>query len=215
MRRAIIGCCVIGLCYFAWQTFTRRSTTVDIQPPEYSIAYTVAWGMGMDQRLTLERDGIPWAVASTGWVELWDKPYNSGAVMYASEDGETYFFGTGYKLFSLSPKSGVLWSSCEQDVIPKRTPFAERLSVEGRERLDEQIDPGALGVHRFIRGDELAGKVPAAPPQSRYYSGLRYLGRFGIVRPEPGVDPRRGNEVRFVPAGNSPEPRLGLQFSCG
>jgi hypothetical protein len=192
-----------------------RSTTVDIQPQEYSLAYTVAWGMGMDQRLTLERDGSPWAVASTGWIELWDKPYNSGAVVYASEDGQTYLIGTGYKLFFLSPRREVLWTSCNQDVIPKRTLFAERLSIEGRERLDEQIDPGALSVHRFIRVDELAGEVPAAPPQSRYYLGLRYLGRFGIVWPERGIEPNRGNEVRFVPASNSPEPRLGLQFSCG
>lgn len=211
MRRAILIFCVVGMCFVGCQASSRRSATIDLKPGS-ALTYTVAWGLGMDQRLSLKQGWEPWAAASSEWIEIWKKPYNSGAVVYASEDGDTYYIGTSYNMVVLALTDGTISTSCDKDTIPKRTTLADQLLSQGAERY-EQIDPGAPPVTAYIPQDALGGEAPVTPPQSKYYSGLWYLGRFGIVDPGHGLS--RGKEVRFVPAENSPEPRLGLQFHCG
>ncbi|MBO9125713.1 MULTISPECIES: hypothetical protein [unclassified Rhizobium] len=215
MLRATIALCVIAGCAIAWQVFSRRSVVIDLKPNEYVLSYTMAWGLGMDQRLTLERKGWPWAVGSSDWIEIWKKPYNSGAAVYVSETDDTYYIGTGYKLIFVTPLQDTVLASCDERLTPKLTPFAERLSHRGFEPIDDKIDPGAARTQSYISADEVGEATSVSPPPSRYYAGLRYLGRFGIIHPGHTRAPNRGSEVGFAPAGSAPEPRLALQSSCG
>ncbi|MBY5890998.1 hypothetical protein ELH80_00845 [Rhizobium ruizarguesonis] len=213
MRRAFVV--VVGmvcLVYAAWHVAMTRSTTIRLEPPGYELTYSMAWGWGMEERWTIRKFGALWSSPSSKWTEIWKKPYNSGMVVYASDDGQTYYFGTGYGLHFFQPKQGAYWTTCEKGNIPKRTPLAERLSFFGSDPADEDIDPGTPRLFEYIRANDPSGAIPSSPPPSRYYAGLKYLGKFGLVATG---GQGRGNEVRFVPAGNSIEPRLGLQFSCG
>lgn len=212
MRRAIIILGLLALCLVGWNTYSRRSARVEITP-DHALTYTVAWGWGMDQQLTLDQRWVPRPIASSEWIAIWKRPYNSGAAIYATEQGERYFIGTTYKMLVVDLAQHRVFSSCDEASIPARTPLAERLLSDGREGY-ERNDPAGLDLARYILPDIPAGAVPNEPPPSKYYQGLRYLGRFGIVAPERRVF-SRGNEVRFAPASREPEPRLALQLHCG
>ncbi|MCJ8508527.1 hypothetical protein MUU53_11450 [Rhizobium lemnae] len=80
-----------------WHSLTRRSTAVELGP-DLTLTYTVAWGFGMSQRFTVGQRWRPWSSVTSGWIEILQKPYNSGAAVYASEDGKTCYIGTSYNL---------------------------------------------------------------------------------------------------------------------
>ncbi|MDM9623580.1 hypothetical protein [Rhizobium sp. S96] len=211
MRRIFLIIGIICFAYTVWHVAMSRSITVRLEPVGYELTYSMAWGLGMKERLTLRKFGAFWPTQSSEWIEIWKKPYNSGMVVYVSDDGDTYYFGTGYRLHFFQPGEGVYSTPCDKGNIPKRTPLARRLSFFGADAADEDIDPGAPRLFEYVPANKPGGAVPSSPPPSRYYAGLRYLGKFGLVATSEG----RGNELRFVAAGTSVEPRLGLQFSCG
>lgn len=212
MRRVFLLTGAVVFTYAVWHVTMTRSTTIRLAPAGYDLTYSMAWGLGMKERLTLKKVGALWSSQSSAWTEIWKKPYNSGMVVYLSEDGKTYYFGTGYGLHFFQPEQGEYWTSCHRGNIPKLTPLAERLSLSRSKTVDEDIDPGAPRLFEYLRENESSGVVPDSLPASRYYVGLKYIGKFGLVAT---TRQRRGDEVRFVPAGSSMEPRLGLQFSCG
>lgn len=212
MRKTLIICGILALCLAGWKSYSRRSVSIEIDPG-YSLTYTVSWGWGMDQKLTLAQRWVPRPIASSEWIEIWKRPYNSGAAVYATEQRDRYFVGTSYRLLIVDISQRQIFSSCDTATIPPRkTPAARLLTQESVER--EKADPGARDLTRYILPETPAGAVPNNPPPSRYYEGLRYLGRFGIVAPQSSVS-SRGSEVRFVPAQNEPEPQLALQVHCG
>ncbi|AUW46868.1 hypothetical protein [Rhizobium leguminosarum] len=212
MRRVFVVMGMVCFAYAVWHVAMARSTTIRLGPAGYEVTYRMTWGLGMEERLTLKKFGALWPSQSSEWTEIWKKPYNSGMVVYVSDDGTTYYFGTGYGLHFFQPKQGAYWTTCHKGNIPIRTPLAERLSFFGSDAADEDIDPGRPRLFEYVQANESSGAIPGSPPASRYYAGLRYLGKFGLVATN---GQGRGNEVRFVPAGTSIEPRLGLQFSCG
>ncbi len=212
MRKALFICGILALCLIGWKSYSRRSVSVEIAPG-YTLTYTVAWGWGMDQQLTLAPRWVPRPIASSEWIEIWKRPYNSGAAVYATEQGGRFFVGTSYKLLIVDISQRKIFSSCDMEAIPPRKTPTERLPPQGN-AADEGLDPEALGLTRYISPGTSAGAAPTNPPPSGYYPGLRYLGRFGIVGPQ-GSALSRGSEVRFAPAENEPEPRLALQMHCG
>ncbi|HWU65058.1 MAG TPA: hypothetical protein VN112_23810 [Ensifer sp.] len=212
MRRAIIVGGILALCLAGWNIYSRRSTRVDITA-NHALIFTVAWGWGMDQQLTLSHRWAPGSVAASEWIEIWKRPYNSGMAVYATQRGDRFYIGTSYKMLIVDPSQRRIVSSCDTTMIPQRTALGEQLLLRGRDSY-EMIDPGGVDLTRYIRQDVPAGAVPEQPRPSRYYAGLRYLGRFGVVGPDRSVG-SRGSEVRFVPAENEREPRLALQFHCG
>jgi hypothetical protein len=177
----------------------------------------------MEQRLALKHGMKPWTAASTGWTEILSKPFNSGAVVYANEDAKIYYIGTRFNMVIATLTDGAMHTTCDEEIIPKPTALAEQLLFRGTKsapfvrniKWEEQIDPGAPQLMTYIPRDAIGGAVPNHPPLSKYYLGLRYLGKFGIVEPGRSHEASRGSEVRFVAAEHSPEPRLGLHFHCG
>ena len=212
MRSAAIICGFLALCIAGWHAYFRQSAIVSITS-EYALTYTVAWGWGMDQQVAFSRRWVPRPVATSEWIAIWKRPYNSGAAVYVTDRGDRYYVGTTYKLLIVDIPQGRIYSSCDTFQIPARTALGEKLLLSGAQGY-QQMDPGAFALNRYIGKETLAGAAPNEPPPSRYYLGLRYLGRFGIVEPDKRVT-SRGSEVRFVPAQNEPEPRLALQFDCG
>ncbi|WP_434712342.1 hypothetical protein NMA58_03420 [Rhizobium sp. YTUHZ045] len=208
MRYVLVMIGAVCLVYAAWHAAMVRSTTIRLEPAGYQLTYSVAWGLGMEERFALKKLGAVWPSQSSEWTKIWKKPYNSGMVVYVSDDGKTYYFGTGYRLHFFQPERDAYWTTCHNGSIPKRTPLAERLSFFGSDPADEGIDPGAPRLFEYVRANEASGEIRGSPPASRYYAGLKYLGRFGLVATTKGRG--RGEEVGFVPAGTSLE-----QFSCG
>jgi len=202
---------VIGALITAWHSLTRRTVAVDLGSSGYELAYTVDWGFGMDQRFSLKRSWAPWSADASRWIEIFDKPYNSGATLYLSDDGENYYVGAGYNLLTIVPGEGALKTTCYTDALPERTPLAELLLISDPE-TDEELDPGAPRVNTYVPSDEPNAALRDPAPASRYYKGVRYIGRFGVTG-ERGSG--RGSGVGFAPATVAPEPRLGLEFSCG
>jgi hypothetical protein len=212
MRKALIICGILALCLIGWKSYSRRSVSVEIAPG-YALTYTVAWGWGMDQQLTLAQRWVPHPIASSEWIEIWKRPYNSGAAVYATEQGDRFFVGTSYRLQIVDISQRKIFSTCDTATIPTRKTTPEQLPPQGSAG-DDEAAPQAPGLMRYILPETPAGAAPTNPPPSRYYVGLRYLGRFGIVGPQKSAS-SRGSEVGFVPAQNEPEPRLALQVHCG
>lgn len=211
MKKLGVWILVIGALIAVCHSLTRRTVAVDLGSSGYELAFTVDWGFGMDQRFRLKRSWVPWPADSSRWIEIFDKPYNSGATLYVSEDGETYYVGAGYTLLTIVPDEGTLDATCNVELLPKRTPLAELLLVSDLE-TDEQLDPGAPRVNTYVPTEEPKALLSDPAPTSKYYKGVRYIGRFGVTG-ERGS--RRGSGVGFAPAAAAPEPRLGLEFSCG
>lgn len=211
MRKAILLIIVVGLSVAGCRSLTEQSVAVSLGSSGYELVFTVAWGAGMDQQFALQRRGEPVPTVSSPWKEIFDKPYNSGATLYVSDDGRTYYLGAGFTLFTIIPELGTLDATCSIAALPTRTPLAELLLISDWE-TDEKLDPGAPQKDTFVPTDPQSAMPSEAAPPSRYYMKVRYIGRFGVTS-ERGTG--RGSGVGFAPATLAPEPRLGLEFSCG
>lgn len=187
---------------------SRRSVTVVMPKDGLHVTYSVAWGWGMEERLTIAANEALFSNASTGWEEIWHKPYNSGMTLYRSEDGRFLYIGLSIRLYRYDVAAETLTAFCYSHAATGFTPLGERLAAVSFTR-HEEIDPGSEDRLDYV-DPALKGGVPSRPPGSRYYSGLEYLGRFGVIRAEG-----RGSNVGFEPADKAPEPRLGLGGTCG
>lgn len=164
----------------------------------------------MDQKFTLDPVGSFFGGPSSGWNDIWAKPYNGVLTTYRSMDG-TYYFGTGWlHSFSFVPASGALLKYCKTPPGLKLTSLGARLREAKDWREAEAADPEAPRLGSWVKVED-RGDIPASPPRSRYYEDLMYLGKFGVVKGGSG----RGDDVGFVPADKVAEPRLGLDASCG
>lgn len=204
--------------YAGWRVLMTRSVTIRLEPAGYDLTYTMAWGMSMHQEFALSKLGRPVSGASSGWIELWKKPYDSGLSVYRTPDGSRYYLGTGYTLFMFDTASGELSSSCSPDFPPPFTELGQKLDFYRSYEVIRSLDPEGRSLFRYIDPEEQGGPVSDTSLSSRYYADLDYLGRFGLVRPPdswPGSGSGRGDEVRFVPAGHGNEPRNSLGSMCG
>ncbi|MGP9811012.1 hypothetical protein ACTZWT_05815 [Rhodopseudomonas sp. NSM] len=176
------------------------------------MTYTMTWGPSdMKEKMTLTQIGDPKSSTSTDWIAVWDKPYSSGAVVYAHDDGQSYDIGIGHDLYRFIPGRGLTPGSCEWTSSPKLTTLAKRLfELRSKGQQAEDIDPGARRRFEMLQPGDAGGPIPTDPPSSRYYLGLKYLGRFGLT----AVSDSSEREVRFMPAESSPEPRLALHEAC-
>jgi hypothetical protein len=210
MRRVVVAVGLVCLVYAVWHLTMSRSTTIRLEPVGYEVTYSMAWGLGMEEKLTLTKFGEFWSSHSSDWIEIWKKPYNSGVAIYVSDDEQTYYFGTGYGLHLFWPQQSRFLTTCDKGNIPPLTPVAERLVSSGSEAATKDFDAGDPRLFEYVQADQSSGPIPGTPPNSKYYVGLKYLGQLGLLAGDG-----RGSEVRFVPAGTSIEPRLGLHFHCG
>jgi len=196
----------------AWRSAMRSSTTVTLDQTGYELTYTIAWGWGMDERIDLSRAGAWLPGPTSGWEWIWKKPYNSGVVVYRSDDGKTYYLGLTRNLFRFEPATGTLKEVTEIEDRPPFTPLAEKISSMRRHEEIDAADPGAPWFPAAVPAG-FRSVVPTSPPRSRYYRGLSYLGRFGVLllRDGPLRDgSMRGDGTAFAPADATPEPRLPL-----
>jgi hypothetical protein len=159
MRKAILLIIVVGLCVAGCRNLTQRSIAVWLGSSGYEVVFTVAWGTGMDQQFTLQRQGTPLSAVSSRWIEIFDKPYNSGATLYVSDDGTTYYLGAFYTLLTIMPGKGTLETTCNGEARPKRTPLGELL-LNSEWDMDEKLDPGAPRINRYIQTEESSSTLP-------------------------------------------------------
>jgi hypothetical protein len=208
MRRLVIIALMAIAGYVLWTLWMTRSTTIALEPSGYKLTYTMAWGWGMGEKISFSRFGM--FGNSSEWVPIFDKPYNSGVSLYRSAEGDTYFLSAGLRFFKFEALSGNLTSYCHSDMLTYTTLGTHLSTSKSYKAADEAIDPGGPNLFSYIEPDQQSGTIPTSPPNSRYYANLKYLGKFGLVRSSG-----RGNEVRFVPADISSEPRFGLGVNCG
>ncbi|RUX03427.1 hypothetical protein EOA30_16145 [Mesorhizobium sp. M8A.F.Ca.ET.059.01.1.1] len=206
----VLAAIVVLIAYQSWKSEMTSSATVRLTPAGYDLTYTVEWGWGMDEKFSLAREGEWLAGPSSGWMEIWKRPYNSGLALYRAADDGTYYLGLGYKFFTFEPSTGVLKSDCNAEALPTRTPLGLRLLDLNLNRTErEAADPGAQDRFGYVEPDQ-GGPLPSAPPVSKYYTNLVYLGKFGLTRAKG-----RGGPAEFVPANKGAEIRLGLEPFCG
>lgn len=187
---------------------SQRSVTVVVPTEGLNVTYSVAWGWQMEERLAIAVNESLFSSVSTGWEEIWDKPYNSGMTLYRSEDGRFLYIGLSIRLYRYDVAAGTLTAFCYSHAATRFTLLGERLAAASFTQ-HEEIDPGREDRLDYV-DPALKGEIPSMPPGSRYYSGLEYLGRFGVIRSKG-----RGSNVGFEPADKAPEPRLGLGGTCG
>jgi hypothetical protein len=169
----------------------------------------MAWGWGMKERFILRRAGTPWRLSSSPWRKIFEKPYRSGAVVYVSNDNQTYYLGTYHQagIFELDRKR-IRWT-CDESVFPKYTHFGEQVSSKGTSGGVTLLDPRAPHFPSFINTSPLSEITPVSPPPSKYYAGVRYLGTFGVLKGRG-----RGSDVGFVSSEQAREPRFALNTYC-
>lgn len=207
-RFALRLICVLLFVSLGGCLISRQSVTIAVPMEKVDITYSVAWGWGMEERLSIAANGSLFSSASTGWQEIWDKPYNSGMTLYRSENGRFLYIGLSIRLFRYDVAAGTLTAFCYSRDAVGFTALGEQLATVLFTQHDH-IDPGK-GQRLGYVDPVLNGAISAKSPESRYYAGLEYLGRVGIVRSKG-----RGSNVGFEPAGKVPEPRLGLGGTCG
>ncbi len=211
LRALIIFLVVAAICV-PWFRTTTRSVATMLGSTGYEMTYTMKWSVfGMKEKMTLTREGDPKSSTSTDWIEVWEKPYRSGAVVYARDDGQGYDIGIGYQLYRFVPGRALVPGSCDWTSSPVLTALAKRL-IElrpGGQRADD-IDPRAGRRFEELQPGDPSGSIATVSLPSKYYVDLRYLGRFGPVSPAASSN----REVRFVSAESSPEPRLALHVGC-
>lgn len=212
LRNLGAACAVLVGAFILWQSAMTRSVAIRLDNDRYDLSFTMAWGWGMSERLRLTRPGAFFSTASSSWIEIWKKPYNSGLSIYRSSKDGSYYFGSGYKLFRFDPTSGKLTESCEKSLIPARSPLGERLAPLRSGPEADALDPGARRLFTYIE----AGQNNDQPSHvdSKYYLNLTYLGSIGLLRPTRDQS-SRGGDVTFAPANKAPEPRLSLDIHCG
>lgn len=179
MRLAFAVMGIVCFIYAVWHAAMTRSLTIRLETAGYELTYSMSWGLSMEERLSLRKFGGLWSSPTSEWTDIWKKPYNSGVVVYVSDDGQTYYFGIGYKLDVFQPKQGAYWTTCDSENVPRRTPFAERLSAGGYDAADDEIDANRRQLFEYINADDSSSAVPSLPPPSKYYAGLKYLESFG------------------------------------
>lgn len=211
MRLRILVSAVLAVSlslYAAWRQLGHRTVSIELKPSSHVLTYEMAWDFGMRQRFTLRQAGAIFASTAVPWREISTKPYNSGAALYVSRTMDTYYIADGVRLYSLDRQTGTVTTRCDLADFPRRTRLGRALA--DLITTSPSITSHPEGLFRYIAADEKAGPVPAQPSPSRYYADLLYLGKFGVV--EGG---RRGQDVRFVPAGHAEEPQLPIQSGCG
>lgn len=200
--------CILMLVGLGGCVMSRRSITIAAPMEKVDITYSVAWGWGMEERLSIAPEGSLFSSVSTDWEEIWERPYNSGMTVYRSKDGQFLYIGLSIRLYRYDVEAGTMTAFCYSREAVGFTPLGEQLAaVSYTER--EAIDPRRKERLDYV-DPALRGEIPASPPESRYYSGLEYLGRFGVERAKG-----RGSDVGFEPSDKVSEPRLGLGGTCG
>jgi hypothetical protein len=215
MRRFLVFS-LVAVCaiYFLWRTQLTRSTTIQLEDTGYGLTYSVAWGLGMEERFAVSRWGGMLPGSSSGWLEIWDKPYNAVLTVYRTLDGKTYYFGTGWLfVFTFDPISGEIKRFCggTQTPMPQLTALGAQLRNRTVYTEAEATDP-APRLRSYVNAQD-RGAIPISPSKSRYYADLLYLGKFGVIGNIHGRG--RGEDVGFVPADKAAEPRFGLDANCG
>lgn len=208
---AIAATMPVAAVWIIWNVLTTSSVSVPLAEPGLKVNYSMVRGLfGMKQNITVSEHALQVFGASSGWSDIFKRPYNSGVAVYRSVDGKTYFFGTGYMLYKYEMFSGKLQYSCNTHWIPPENSFGRELMRSGNREEMERLDPGSTRLWRYLEEDQLGSRLLKEPIKSRYYRDLIYEGRIGLVR-----SPSRPLKAGFAPADKAAEPRFGLHFSCG
>jgi hypothetical protein len=208
-RLAVFALAVSGL-YALWVATMVSSTTIKLGDTGYAVAYQMAWGWDMEERVDVFRLDSPSVGQSGDWLDIWKKPYNSGMSLYRSEDGRTYLFGFAPGVYRFDVATGKMEYHCYTAGLvspkPPGTSLAAATTLEGtstRRRAQAYISYIEPTRHQ---------EIPDDPPASRYYEGLRFLGMFGVTR--GGRDAIRGGPTAFASSEESDELPDTLDGDC-
>lgn len=209
LRRILAGALLFVGAGALWRAYWIRSVTIELGGG-YSLTYSIDWGrLQRTDELRFSRGWLPVFRGSSGEMEIGERPDRAGVTVYVSSDGTRYFLGHIYGGFEFDARTGYLTKSCGFDRRPLTDLGQELLRLrDWRER--DAIDPGSAVL---APGPEATGEPQQPPPPSKYYLGLNYVGEFRLIYRDRLS--WRGDDVGFVPPSKAPEPRFGLNVSCG
>jgi hypothetical protein len=209
-KRLAVFVSALSAVYALWLATMVSSTTIKLGDTGYAVAYRMAWGWGMEERVDVFRLDSPTVGQSGGWLDIWKKPYNSGMSLYRSEDGSTYLFGFAPGVYRFDVATGQMDYHCSTaGLVSAKAPeasLAVPTTLEGTSTRRR-----AQAYNSFIEPTE-GQEIPDDPPASRHYEGLRFLGMFGVTR--GGRDAMRGGPTAFASSEEGEEQIDTLDGDC-
>jgi|TARA_R110002012_G_scaffold297890_1_gene496042 hypothetical protein len=209
-KRIAVSVLGISALYALWMATMVSSTTIKLGDTGYAVAYRMAWGWGMEERVDVFHLDSPTVGQSGDWLDIWKKPNNSGMSLYRSEDGSAYLFGFAPGVYRFDVATGQMDYHCYTAglVSPKAAgaSLAAPITPEGTSTRRR-----AQAYNSFIEPTR-AQEIPDDPPASRYYEGLRFLGMFGVTR--GGRDAMRGGTTAFASSEEGDELIDTLDGDC-
>lgn len=113
---AIIFAVVVGiptLVVLAWLYYISKERTVSVPiNNNFDLNFTVIWGWGMDQRVSISQSGKVSAEASQ---EIFKKPYSSGGPLFSSKDSSHYYVVLRFGAYDIDVTSGTITHLCSLD----------------------------------------------------------------------------------------------------
>jgi hypothetical protein len=173
LRFVSLGIFFVGIMSL-WSTSWTRSEAVDFDNGAFALRYSVAWGWGMEEAISVRWGWQPSQVVTVN-SKIFDKPYNSGALIYVTDDREHYDIKLGVgitgRLFRYSPATHTLSSLSICDVIEENRARPKAVDLNGSRYFSGRIFLGAFRIHGNNRGEGVGfvahDKLGSEPPLDR------------------------------------------------
>ena len=96
-RRKLVFALVAAIAIWWLNGLRTSSTSIDLGVGAPSLTYSVTWGFGMTETLTVRYGTLPWQQWSMS-SDIFKKPYNSGANIFRSTDNRRVYMRFGHSL---------------------------------------------------------------------------------------------------------------------
>jgi hypothetical protein len=170
--------------------FNTRTVSVPISVSGVTLTYSLTWGWGMSQKICLSQGRCwPWSTSSPS-SEVWKRPYNAIAPVYATLDGSIYYIGHNWGVWRVRFANGSIESLCDF-----KQAVESDLSQDGNTAASARSQIGITSSHQ--------------------YKDLQYVGLFSLIPRDRGELRGRGDSVAFFTPHQVPEGIGGLSGSCG
>lgn len=202
---------LLVLANWAWNSATTSSITIDIPDSDYRLTYSFHFGLNMNERFYFSHRWWP-LTKSSGWLDIFERPYQASITLYRSQDKRTYFLGHANRVFAFNVATGQLLSYCSFEALVWETAFRSLQAPRFEDFRDDKRRVHAPPVRPDLAKGSLTGDFPSVVPPSPFYRDLDYVGEFTLIY-DDRLENRRG--AGFIPASKAFEKPFGLDGECG
>lgn len=92
-----------------------RSTSIELGDTGKRLTFSVIWGWGMEQKLSISAGSSE--LFETKTEEVWKKPFNAGGPVYRDPSGMTYYVFLFSGIFRVDTVSNQMEKLCDREII--------------------------------------------------------------------------------------------------